>query len=170
MPYGTAVRARIDNAPWMGDEGGKVLDITVLPSLHDNENTTGLCGSRNQNGSDDFKNRINDTIHDNTSTNVFINSWKVNTSESLFSNAHNMSLESWKSPSCMCNDVKADVITHCDRSVADCTPGTKTGEHSCGGLSNIRTRRSLVYKPRIPVVRQTSHYSIEAQHVLQKVN
>ncbi|XP_060606305.1 uncharacterized protein LOC132758628 [Ruditapes philippinarum] len=170
LPYGTAVRARIDNAPWMGNEGGRVLDISVLPSVHDNKNSTGLCGSLNKNGSDDFVNRNNGTIHDNSTTKVFIKSWKVNRSESLFTNAHNMILESWTSPSCMCQleSENANTITRCDRSVADCTPGTKTGEHSCGGLSSIRTRRSLSHKPNIPIVRQTSHYSMATQHVLKK--
>jgi hypothetical protein len=155
----------------MGKEGGRVLDISVLPSVHDNKNSTGLCGSLNKNGSDDFVNRNNGTIHDNSTTKVFIKSWKVNRSESLFTNAHNMILESWTSPSCMCQlkAEDANTITRCDRSVADCTPGTKTGEHSCGGLLSIRTRRSLSNKPNIPIVRQTSHYSMATQHVLKKV-
>lgn len=155
----------------MGEEGGRVLDVTVLPSVHDNENSTGLCGSLNKNGSDDFRNRNNGSIHDNTTTNVFIKSWKVNREDSLFSNAHNMELSSWTSPSCMCQlqSEDANAVTRCDRSVAVCTPGTKTGEHSCGGLSSIRTRRSLSHKPNIPIVWQTSHYSMTAKHVLKKV-
>ncbi|WAQ95362.1 VWDE-like protein, partial [Mya arenaria] len=74
MPYGTAVRARIDNAPFMGEEGGRVLDISVLPSLQDRQgNSTGLCGSLNDNSVDDFDNETE-----------FINKWKVPQDRSLF--------------------------------------------------------------------------------------
>ncbi|WAQ95382.1 hypothetical protein MAR_028072 [Mya arenaria] len=57
LPYGTAVRARIDNAPFMGDEGGRVLDLTVMPSLHnrDGNSTESPC----KNSSDMCKNHPN---------------------------------------------------------------------------------------------------------------
>lgn len=46
LPYGTAVRARIDNEPYMRLEGGKVIDISILPSVHDKDGSTmGLCGT-----------------------------------------------------------------------------------------------------------------------------
>ncbi|XP_053388862.1 uncharacterized protein LOC128551929 [Mercenaria mercenaria] len=174
LPYGTAVRARIDNQPWMGMEGGKILDITVLPSVHDNANSTGLCGSLNKNGTDDFKHRYHGSILSNETVNVFINSWKATSEESLFSssNVQKMQLDRWVFPSCMCQheSIKAHAITTCDRSVAECTPGAQTGEHSCGGLSSARTRRSVSRRPNIPIVRQTSHYSKVRQHHLKKRN
>ncbi|XP_053388858.1 von Willebrand factor D and EGF domain-containing protein-like [Mercenaria mercenaria] len=174
LPYGTAVRARIDNQPWMGQEGGKILDITVLPSVHDNVNSTGLCGSLNQNGTDDFKHRYNSDILSNETVNIFINSWKATPEESLFSssNVQKMQLDKWNFPSCMCRHTSenAHALTTCDRSVSECTPGTQTGEHSCGGLSSARTRRSVSRRPNIPIVRQTSHYSTIRQHRLKKRN
>lgn len=84
-----------------------------------------------------------------------------------------MKLEPWDFPMCICKregtELGANYNLACDRSIAECTPGSHTGQHSCGEVSSIRTRRSLVNKPRIPVVRQTNHYWKYNVHNVVKV-
>ncbi|XP_053396430.1 von Willebrand factor D and EGF domain-containing protein-like [Mercenaria mercenaria] len=60
LPYGTAVKVRIDNIPRRRQGIGKVIDISVLPSLHDKDGSSvGLCGTLNGNTNDDFLHRNN---------------------------------------------------------------------------------------------------------------
>ncbi|XP_053391979.1 uncharacterized protein LOC128554696, partial [Mercenaria mercenaria] len=167
LPFGTAVRARIDNQPYMGLEGGKVLDISILPSVHDkNGNSTGLCGTLNNKKDDDFQHRDEriGTLKDRT---TFIKSWRVMQNESLFTaNVDSMQLEHWVFPMCTCKETEKGSPLSCDRSVSDCTPGIRTGQHSCGEVSSRRSVRSLARRPRIPLVRQTRHY--EMRHKIIK--
>ncbi|XP_052266898.1 uncharacterized protein LOC127868846 isoform X3 [Dreissena polymorpha] len=153
LPYGTAVRARIDNAPFMGEAGGRVLDISVNPSNKDtNGNSTGLCGSLNNDQSDDFENQ-----------DAFINMWKVKLNASLFaSDMYHKDLEPWVFPTCSCkkNSIGNNDYT-CDRSLTGCTRGTLTGYRSCNEVTNSRPVRSVSghvkqRRMRIPVTHQRS--------------
>ncbi|XP_053384896.1 uncharacterized protein LOC128550257 [Mercenaria mercenaria] len=167
LPFGTAVRARIDNQPYMGPEGGKVLDISILPSVHDKGgNSTGLCGTLNNKKEDDFQHR-DERIGTLKNSTIFIKSWRVLQNESLFTaNVDSMQLEPWVFPMCTCKETEKRSPISCDRSVSDCTPGMKTGQHSCGEVSSRRSVRSLAKRPRIPLVRQTRHY--EMRHKIIK--
>ncbi|XP_052268580.1 uncharacterized protein LOC127869962 [Dreissena polymorpha] len=153
LPYGTAVRTRIDSAPFMGEAGGRVLDISVNPSNKDtNGNSTGLCGSLNNDQSDDFENQ-----------DAFINTWKVKLNSSLFaSEMYHMDLEPWVFPTCSCkkNNIGNNDYT-CDRSLTGCTRGTLTGYRSCNEVTNSRPVRSVSgdvkqRHMRIPVTHQRS--------------
>jgi len=156
LPYGTAVRARIDNEPYMGPEGGKVLDISVLPSVHDQEGSSrGLCGTLNNDTHDDFHARtiLND-IKPLTDENEFIKYWKVPENESLFTdNVYRMVLDNWAFPTCSCRDDQTSNGPTCSRSTSSCTPGTVTGEHSCAEETNRRSVRSVQRRPRVPRIK-----------------
>jgi hypothetical protein len=169
LPFGTAVRARIDNQPFAGHEGGKVLDISILPSVHDKGgNSRGLCGTLNNNTRDDFHHK-NETIGTINNRTEFIRSWKVLPNESLFSlqavNARD--LEPWVFPMCTCASETSNPLS-CNRSVSECTPGIRTGQHSCGEVSSRRSVRSLTKRPIIPIVRRTDHYA--RQHRIIRVS
>ncbi|XP_052266952.1 uncharacterized protein LOC127868849 isoform X1 [Dreissena polymorpha] len=154
LPYGTAVRARIDSAPFMGEQGGRVLDISVNPSIQDSSgNSTGLCGSLNGNSADDFDNESQ-----------FINDWKVQINASLFTNdSYHKDLEPWVFPTCTCKKITGgNGAFSCDRSLVGCTRGTLAGYHSCGELIESRPVRSTSIKSRkpeikIPVLHQRFH-------------
>lgn len=172
LPYGTAIRARIDNQPWMGNEGGRVVDISILSSVYDHGgNSSGLCGTLNTDIEDDFHHRNGSVIESASGKKEFISSWKVREDESLFSlNVFKMELAPWSFPACVCKEqTNADVPVTCDRSIAECAPGVTSGQHSCGGVSERRTVRSVEKRPRIPVVMQTDHYSSTNQHGRKKV-
>ncbi|XP_052268670.1 uncharacterized protein LOC127870050 [Dreissena polymorpha] len=154
LPYGTAVRARIDSAPFMGEQGGRVLDISVNPSIQDSSGkSTGLCGSLNGNSSDDFDNESQ-----------FIKQWKVPRNASLFTNdSYHKEFEPWIFPTCTCKKTTGGNGAYsCDRSIAGCTRGTLAGYHSCGELIESRPVRSTSIKSRkpeikIPVLHQRFH-------------
>ncbi|KAH3870913.1 hypothetical protein DPMN_034105 [Dreissena polymorpha] len=137
----------------MGEAGGRVLDISVNPSNKDtNGNSTGLCGSLNNDQSDDFENQ-----------DAFINTWKVKLNSSLFaSEMYHMDLEPWVFPTCSCkkNNIGNNDYT-CDRSLTGCTRGTLTGYRSCNEVTNSRPVRSVSgdvkqRHMRIPVTHQRS--------------
>ncbi|XP_052262075.1 uncharacterized protein LOC127865958 isoform X2 [Dreissena polymorpha] len=145
LPYGTAVRARIDRAPFMGREGGRVLDISVNPSIKDGSgNSTGLCGSLNQDPRDDFDNET-----------TFIQKWKVTENDSLFSHEmYRRELDPWVFQSCTCKMPNNGSSTFtCESNVGGCAQGTVTGFHGCGELLNSRSLRSLRWKRPIPIVK-----------------
>ncbi|XP_052763290.1 deleted in malignant brain tumors 1 protein-like [Mya arenaria] len=145
LPYGTAVRARIDNAPFMGDEGGRVLDLTVMPSLHNRDgNSTGLCGTLNGCQDDDMENKTES---------AFIERWKLNDTLSLFSSdVHERTFNSWVTPSCVCK-TNGETELSCEKSLSTCTKGSIAGFHSCDDVLNRRSVRSLTNRPRLPIVR-----------------
>ncbi|KAH3870925.1 hypothetical protein DPMN_034117 [Dreissena polymorpha] len=137
----------------MGEAGGRVLDISVNPSNKDtNGNSTGLCGSLNNDQSDDFENQ-----------DAFINMWKVQPNASLFSkDMYHKDLDPWVFPTCTCkkNNIGNNDYT-CDRSLTGCTRGTSTGYRSCDEVTNSRPVRSVSghvkqRRMRIPVTHQRS--------------
>ncbi|KAL4239801.1 scavenger receptor [Mactra antiquata] len=165
LPYGTGIKVRIDNAPFQGKEGGKIVDVSVLPSVYDQDgNSTGLCGRLNDNPDDDFHDR---NLAQVTNATQFINSWTVEIGASLFSrDVDQRRLEGWVFPTCVCNyDTNDGNQFHplsCNRNVSTCSPGITTGQHSCGDLSPRRSTRSLHHKlSRIPIVMQTDHYRVQ---------
>lgn len=168
LPYGTAMRVRIDNEPYMGPEGGKVLDISILPSIHDKQYTRGLCGTLNDDDSDDFHARTNTKepkpLTDDQKD-EFIFQWLVQPNESLFSsNVFTMELNQWVFPTCVCtNDANTP---NCERSTSGCTKGTVTGEHSCSDVLNRRSVRSIDRRPRIPRIKLPLSQS---RHIRAKV-
>lgn len=139
----------------MGPEGGKVLDISILPSIFDQGNTSqGLCGTLNNNTKDDFHDKDGNTLSGTESD--FIKHWTVNEADNLFSRyVYEMELENWVYPVCTC---KANSVTGareqvCEQSMSDCTHGTLTGQHSCAEVSNRRSVRSVTKRPRVPRIR-----------------
>lgn len=144
-----------------------MLDISILPSVHDKEGkSVGLCGTLNSNPDDDFRHK-DDRIGTVNRTH-FIESWKVQENESLFTrNVEDIVLKPWVFPLCTCKKGDAGSPYSCERSVRDCTPGMRTGQHSCGAVSSRRSVRSVTRRPSIPLVRRTRHYT--SDHKVVKV-
>ncbi|KAL4239800.1 hypothetical protein ACF0H5_000603 [Mactra antiquata] len=127
LPYGTYVKARIDNTPYAESVGSMIVSISIFPSVHDQHGRTeGLCGTLDNNQDNDFG-------QDESDRKDFINRWRVPVSESIFS-SKTISTSPWQLPVCTCSVEHGQVSksVHCIHTTdKNCTKGRRVGEKIC---------------------------------------